>query len=265
MSACIFVLFVANCSKILFNTRFAVLRDIDLPSSSLFYATSIRMLMSVYIGVGNPQTAEHFERRMVGRDEGRQIASTGNMANKDWDAAWESDEDDSLPLGTNRASVEEERKASEIFSPASSHAGVPATADDEDGAADAWGWGDEDAVDEPTSEDIVESASSDNTPHTHTTSETREVTLSESYKTSSMPQPVFRAIIGIFNDGARLTSPAYVSQSLFPSNKSDSIYSFEHVPVTPAAPVLFSLPTLILAMYRSVSPYYYAQHQSGNM
>jgi centromere/kinetochore protein ZW10 len=223
------------------------------------------MLMDLRIGIGNPQPAEHFERRMVGRDEGKQIASTGNMVTQDWDAAWESEEEEPLPPGTNRASVEEERKASEVFSPASTPAaGTPATADDEDDAADAWGWGDEDAVDEPISEDVVQPHPGDNTPH-RITPETREVTLSESYKTSSMPQPVLRTVAGIFNDGARLTSPAYVLSIPLPSNKSNSSCSLEHSPVTPAAPVLFSLPTLVLAMYRSVSPHYYTQHHSGNM
>ena len=86
--------------------------------------------MDFRIGIGNPQPAEHFERRMVGRDEGKQIASTGNMITQDWDAAWESEEEEPLPPGTNRASVEEERKASEVFSPASTPvAGTPATAD----------------------------------------------------------------------------------------------------------------------------------------
>lgn len=38
-----------------------------------------------------------------------------------------------------------------------------------------------------------------------------------------------------------------------------------HIPVSPAAPGLFSLPTLILAMYRSVSPLYYIDEPGGNM
>ena len=41
--------------------------------------------------------------------------------------------------------------------------------------------------------------------------------------------------------------------------------SNEQNPVAAGAAGLFALPTLILAMYRAVSPYYYALNSSGNM
>jgi centromere/kinetochore protein ZW10 len=61
--------------------------------------------------------------------------------------------------------------------------------------------------------------------------ETREVTLSEAYHTSSMPKPVFDLILNIFNDAAHLT-------------KTEN----ENIPVAIAATGLFGLPTLILGM-----------------
>jgi centromere/kinetochore protein ZW10 len=39
----------------------------------------------------------------------------------------------------------------------------------------------------------------------------------------------------------------------------------EKNPVAAAAAGLFALPTLILAMYRAVSPYYYTLSTGGNM
>lgn len=41
--------------------------------------------------------------------------------------------------------------------------------------------------------------------------------------------------------------------------------SNEQNPVTAAAVGLFALPTLVLAMYRAVSPYYYNMAPGGNM
>ena len=173
------------------------------------------MLTHVILGVGIPQRAEHTERRMVGRDEGRQIASTGNMVAQDWDAAWESEEEEPLPPGTNKASLEEHRRVSEVFSPVTS---LPVTTPDliseeDDDGTEAWGWGDEDATDEPISEDVEPSPPPpDRLPISrHIAPETREVTLSEPYQISSMPQPVFKTICGIFNDGAKLATPEYVA------------------------------------------------------
>jgi centromere/kinetochore protein ZW10 len=167
------------------------------------------MLMNSHIGIGIPQSAEHIERRMVGKDEGKQIATSGNMVTQDWDAAWDSEDEEPLPPGTNRASLEEERKASEVFSPHPPLAAPPAATDDDE-AADAWGWGDEDALEDPVSEDVAEPPSQHNLPHNRISPERREVALSETYKTSSMPQPVFKTVVSVFNDGARLTSPECV-------------------------------------------------------
>lgn len=180
------------------------------------------------------------------------------MVTQEWDAAWDSEEEEPVPLASNRASLEEERRASEV-TPA-----VASAVTDDDDAADAWGWGDEDAVDQPTAEDVGQPASGDNQPNAQSSPETREVTLSETYYSSSIPQPLFKTIAGIFNDGARLTSPESVLHRMF-LIVSDNFRRFDKTPVTGAAPGLFNLPTLVLAMYRAVSPFHYARHQSGNM
>lgn len=77
----------------------------------------------VALGLGKPQLAERVERRMVAREEGNHISTTGTLATQDWDAAWDSgDEQDEkesshlaseTPSGsTNRHSLEEERNYS---------------------------------------------------------------------------------------------------------------------------------------------------------
>jgi len=145
---------------------------------------------------------------MVGKDEGKQIASSANVVTQDWDAAWDSEEE-LMPKGSNRASLEEERKAVEVSATHVPHVQLD---DDDEESADAWGWGDEDVVDEPAPENVAGQPSHGNptNPHSQPVSQTREITLSETYYHSSMPRPVFKTVADIFNDGARLAGPEYI-------------------------------------------------------
>jgi centromere/kinetochore protein ZW10 len=170
---------------------------------------TIPFLANRVTGVGSPHLAQHIERRMVDKEEQRQIASSGNMVTQDWDAAWESEEENPLPSASNRASLEEERRAREV-----TPAAMPAAADDDD-VADAWGWGDEDAADNPVPESVDQPASGASQPHAQNGSETREVTLAEPYRSSSIPQPIFSTVAGIFEDAARLTSAECVTSCVF--------------------------------------------------
>jgi hypothetical protein len=145
---------------------------------------------------------------MVSRDEGMQIASTGNMVAQDWDAAWDSDEEDTTQakptVNLKRASVEEERQVAEVVNPSTAS---DALVDDDD-AADAWGWGDEEIAEDEDAKDTDVLAMAPSKPplERHIAPETREVTLSEPYWTSSLPQPVFSTVTDIYSDAARLTS-----------------------------------------------------------
>ena len=161
--------------------------------------------------------AERIESRMVAREDGAHITSTGNMGSQDWDDAWDSDEDEK-PAGNenqastpmrNRHSIEEERRDSEtIISPAAEN--------DDDDAADAWGWGDDDEADGAATEEPVVNAALPQrpSPQRHITPEVRELTLSEKYWTSSMPQPVFNTVVQIYEEGAQLTRPEFVANSI---------------------------------------------------
>ncbi|KUJ07758.1 centromere/kinetochore protein-like protein zw10 [Mollisia scopiformis] len=200
------------------------------------------------LGIGEPQFAERKETRMIARDDGHHIATTGNTVHDDWDAAWDGDEPEPEPAQNghtkNRSSFEEELRMSQVSSP-----GPADEEDNEDDAADAWGWGDDDATADDTAEQVA--SAEQNQPQAlerRISPETREMTISEKYWTSSLPQPVFNTVVQIYNDGAQLTKP-----------------ESQHIPVTPSAPGLFALPTLILAMYRAISPYYYTNYPGGNM
>lgn len=139
-------------------------------------------------------------------------------ANQDWDAAWDSDEGggttfEAKASGTrSRHSVEEERQNSEVSAAAKADAqGTP-----DDDTADAWGWGDDE--DEIPDADVEkpEASSSQPPPPTHSVTpkpsiapEVREVTMTEKYWTSSLPQPILKIVEQIYNDGANLLRPEY--------------------------------------------------------
>ncbi|KAH7306101.1 centromere/kinetochore protein-like protein zw10 [Rhexocercosporidium sp. MPI-PUGE-AT-0058] len=211
------------------------------------------------LGIGTPQIAERIETRMVAREEGNHLAATGTTATHDWDDAWSDDGEDtpedslkeqSNSETRNRKSLDEERRATEVFTPIA----TPTTDEDQiDDAADAWGWGDDDAIDgdtdAPADPAPPQAKPEDQLPlERPASSTTREMTLSEKYWTSSLPRAVYNTVEQVYADGAHLTQPQN-----------------EHIPVTPAAPSLFGLPTLILAMYRAISPYYYSLEPGGNM
>ncbi|KAI6708496.1 hypothetical protein JHW43_008968 [Diplocarpon mali] len=212
------------------------------------------------LGIGTPQMAERVEKQMVARNEGNNIAATGTAVSQDWDDAWSDDEEHASEDGHNspkeisngssrhRKSLEEERRNTEVLSPTVN----PSTSESIDDSVDAWGWGDEDdATDtEPVEESSVArgSLSEQVSNQQQVTPLTREMTLSEKYWTSSLSRAVYTIVEQVYVDGAHLTQPENA-----------------HIPVSPAASGLFGLPTLILALYRAISPYYYSLEPAGNM
>jgi centromere/kinetochore protein ZW10 len=156
------------------------------------------------IGVGTPTVAHHSEKKMVTEDGGAGTTQAGSADAVDWDAGWDSDEKDEPPT-PNIAS------AAKVSGPADTETSQtnPAISEDEDDAADAWGWGDDDTTDEPVPDskpvDVPERPTQAKTGST-----TREVTLSEPYWISSIPTQVFDIVKVIYDDGAELTKPEYV-------------------------------------------------------
>lgn len=144
----------------------------------------------------------------------------------DWDVEWSDDEDKGNHDGTLGGDKDKAgntgggsdtdgntRSSSSLGrdSPKENNwtAGVlkEAAPEDDDGA-DAWGWGDEDEEEAPA-EAVEEPAPEPEKPEiseTQTRREVqREVTLTEKYTVSSMPEPVFDTIRHIIEDGVTLT------------------------------------------------------------
>ncbi|OBT70515.1 hypothetical protein VE03_00141 [Pseudogymnoascus sp. 23342-1-I1] len=229
-------------------------------------------------GIGKTKGVERTETQIITEvieeelpgghaNEGKETAKRED----DWNVEWSDDEvkakEDSTPGGNDKGKAKEKntgesdsdgntRSSSSLGrdSPKENNwtAGVlKDAAPDEDDVADAWGWGDEDEEEAPVESEkepapVIEK---------HEISEPqarrevqREVTLTEKYTVSSMPEPVFDTIKNIIEDGVTLTRENHDTN-----------------PVSAAAVGLFGLPTLVLAMYRASAPVYYNLAPGGNM
>ncbi|ROT43701.1 hypothetical protein SODALDRAFT_327907 [Sodiomyces alkalinus F11] len=237
--------------------------------------TALDAVRSQFIqGLGAPKQVEKVEKQMVSRSEGKELASqtvATQADDDDWGAAWGADDPMDEPDDVPQVSASSKTtQVSEVATTDDDGADAwgwgddePTTEakdeaaqqqdktelDDDDDAAAAWGWGDEeereDQVVQPPKDD-EKKARSTKTPSAG--EEYREMVLKETYHISSMPDPVLELILTILDDGAALTQP-----------------SNETKPVASAAAGLFGLPTSVLAIFRALSPHYYAAGMGGNM
>ncbi|KAF7952710.1 hypothetical protein EAE96_005941 [Botrytis aclada] len=208
-----------------------------------------RVRNALALGVGQPLEAKRVEMRMVTRDDGMHVTSNGETVRDEWGWGEEDEEEETEPVPRNRASFDEERRASSVSVP-------PDPSILQIDEEDAWGWGDDNevAVETPIDE-LPDARWTPKTPHSPTIptrlndpAEKRNVTLSEKYWTSSIPLAIFNHVVTIYEDGAKLMQTEN-----------------ESLPISPAAGGLSKIPTLILAMYRAVSPCYYVDDPKGNM
>lgn len=211
-------------------------------------------------GLGQSRQVEKVEKQMVSRTEGKDLTSKAAIADVEdhgWDEAWPDVEEDTEEPKPSNPSADAAQAAEDDGTDAwgwnDDDANVEEKSaeahdekkDEEDDPTAAWGWGD-DAQNEEAA--VGTPAPSSKPTASHDEQATRELTLKETYYISSMPEPVLALIFAILEDGAALTQEGY-----------------ENTPVTAAAAGLFSLPTLALAMFRAVSPHYYAFDMGGSM
>ncbi|KFY88398.1 hypothetical protein V500_06397 [Pseudogymnoascus sp. VKM F-4518 (FW-2643)] len=226
-------------------------------------------------GIGRTKGVERTETQTI--TEVIEEELPGGLANEgketvkhedNWDVEWSDDEDkgneDSAPGGGDKGkatagggsdSEGNTRSSSSLGrdSPKENNwtAGVlKEAAPDDDDVADAWGWGDEDEDETPaeTEEKPAPEPEKPEISEPQRREVQREVTLTEKYTVSSMPEPVFDTIKQIIEDGVTLTRENHDTN-----------------PVSAAAVGLFGLPTLVLAMYRASAPVYYNLAPGGNM
>ncbi|KAI2621775.1 hypothetical protein GGR54DRAFT_599777 [Hypoxylon sp. NC1633] len=201
-------------------------------------------------GLGYIVEVERVETQAVSRSEGKELAANGIAPagdDDDWGAAWddggagaEPDADIETKLkeddGTDAWGWEEDERVTEQPEASTEQPGGPSGEED---PTEAWGWGEEEAADT-----VLETRAAQITSVPET--QTRDLTLKETYNISSMPETVLALVSAILDDAALLVM-------------SDGS------PMAATAAGLFSLPTLVLAMFRAISPYYYTLNTGGNM
>ncbi|KAK3308877.1 uncharacterized protein B0T15DRAFT_525577 [Chaetomium strumarium] len=202
-------------------------------------------------GLGASKRVEKVEKQMVSRLERQQLLANGAVTSSDdhgWDAWDDGDQgaaEDAAGRGTDKQAGEGDDDGTDAWGwgeeEAPGEEPKESKPDDEEDPSAAWGWGDE------TNDDDVKAPERPQAT-AQPESQTRELILRESYSISSMPQPVLDLIYALVEDGATLTQE-----------------HFTQSPVATQAAGLFSLPTLVLAMFRAVSPHYYAPEIGGNM
>ena len=205
------------------------------------------------------------ETKVVERVETQTIPHGEGMAPKDsstddWDAGWTDEEsrhaapgplpeDVDRENGTNTWDTNGKRMDSgkRTLAPKENQPQEDKHGKEDD--EDAWGWNNQDVA--SVSSSPVRNRKEAHQANGHQISHDpngRELTLKEAYTVTAIPDDLRDLIIQTARDAEALRQPAYASSS-----------------IVPVATGLYSLPTLMLAGYRALAPYYYSSLTGGNM
>jgi protein transport protein DSL1/ZW10 len=209
--------------------------------------SSIRQLLAR--GAGKPRSVERVETQQVPIED---KAFQENGEPDDWNASWSDDEDDgdghtakATPKKVESAEEEDEAGAWGFDE------SEEKTGDQEEDESEDWGWGDDNDQD-PSTPARNPRGTKKQQKHGATKKEqpaSREVTLRESYYITAVPEQILEIVVQAVDDADSLTSsPAET-----------------YGPIKPAGEGLYSLPGLILSMYRACAPNAYMRDPSGNM
>ncbi len=228
----------------------------------------VRRLMAQ--GLGQSEAVERVETQMLSRDDD---AFAGTERNDDWNANWS---DDGEVNGIEKVDL-------------SSTLEQPAHGDDED--VNAWGFDDDTREDASKDNPIVSDPGHDEAAAWGWKEENedaeaaepeegfqvdrdksdmnggrteREVTLKETYNITALPKQIFEIITHVVFDAEILKSPRYASDSDW-LDMANVKSSHKDSPIASTVGGLFSLPGLVLSMYRAIAPSFYSLDPSGNM
>jgi centromere/kinetochore protein ZW10 len=157
-----------------------------------------------HVGIGNAREVERKETQFVSDNEGDQFANAQGASEgkgSEWDAAWSDDDDGERELrnseSTTRPSLDHENPSwtAEVLKEDKAN-----EKNEVDDVTDAWGWGDEDEPEDPDATPLVQESVGPALEKKQ-----KEVTLTENYMISSIPEPILKTIISIIEDGTTLT------------------------------------------------------------
>ena len=204
---------------------------------------------AVFAGVGRQEVVERVERRIVRAEE--QPAATskdddGNGQEDEWESAWEDKEDGETKPEAEE--VDEDASAWELDDD-DAHEEYAAQEDD----SEDWGAWDDNASTSQTSKppSPTTTRKSPALPAAQTApnggQEAQEIILRENLTVTDVPSDLLQILQTLLQTATDLST-----------THSDSV-------LAPAAPALYTLPTLALAIYRATAPTTYAKSPVGNM
>ncbi|EKG14672.1 RZZ complex subunit Zw10 [Macrophomina phaseolina MS6] len=229
---------------------------------------SVRELCSQ--GFRQKKEVERVETQMVSRDDAIMAGETAEEAEDDW-AAWDNDDEEKASQSATtksekqgKAEVDEEDldvdawgigdDAEDSTAEATSEEDPKGSLEEED--TDAWGWGDDDEPGDVENTERRSDAAKESPKKPKRANgeaqkgapKERELTLREKYTVTVIPDAIMEIITQIVSDAQTLSQP-----------------KFSGSPIAPAGPRLYSIPNLVLAMYRATAPVFYANDIAGNM
>ncbi|KAF2134146.1 hypothetical protein P153DRAFT_307043 [Dothidotthia symphoricarpi CBS 119687] len=203
-------------------------------------------------------TVERIETQFISKGD---ALHDGQEEDNEWGADWDEGEDPEKEAEMSKAleveeedmsawGMEDEEPAEESKAQGEAHA--TKQADDED--AEDWGaeWGDGEDTKQVSALDVV--TKSPERPRTNRKSvsqkppKEQEVTLRETYTVTAIPDSIMEIIIQVVADVETLNSPDLVRSA-----------------IAPASGGLYTIPSLLLAMYRATAAIHYSKDIAGNM
>jgi centromere/kinetochore protein ZW10 len=221
--------------------------------------------------VRDKESVERVETQIVSR--GDAVLGHNEDEDEDWGADWGNDEEPESAeeprnndQATKTAEVEEEDMSAwddnepkeEPQPSAGPNVEEEKTADEED--VEAWGWGDEQEPEQEAGTDSAAPESSeapkDDRPQANNgaskkqspASNTKELTLRETYTITGVPDAIIDIIVQVVSDVGALNQPELRESA-----------------IAPASIGLYGIPSLALAMYRATAMSHYSRDVAGNM
>lgn len=217
---------------------------------------SVRGLL--FTGLKERKIVERIETQMVSSGDAL-MGGVDDQEDDAWDEAWTEEEtsgdkehrtaEQSKPKDDDGNEEEDDASAWELddneqqdepsaVAPAPSSDKAPDGEED----ADAWGWGDDDVNAPNESKTEAETSERSAGPTTKT------ITLKETYTVTAVPDGILDIVMQVVSDAETLSDATYAGS-----------------PIAPAASALYTLPTLLLAMYRATAWTAYGKLSAGNM
>jgi centromere/kinetochore protein ZW10 len=202
-------------------------------------------------------TVERVETQMI--TKGDAMLGGKEEQEEDWGAEWGDEEGEQTQEKTEHKAQEEDVEDEDMsawgIDEEAEHQDEPneqikaeekVDAGEED--TEAWGWGeDEEAQPVPPAKRAAPQHASNGTASAPQNS-TKEVTLRETYTVTAIPDSIIEIIMHVVSDVGTLNQPELVKSA-----------------IAPASGGLYSIPSLLMAMYRAIAATHYSKDVAGNM